>query len=103
MNNKEILHMAENEKKDEGMQQAEAKGRRIGEIAFSLVFIFIIIFNLCTEHDNNAPFAMFWAFAAASAYPKYQFTKQKSYLVITISGSVVSLASLINLVLTNVR
>ena len=90
----------ENIDKDEGMTEAENRGRRIGVMAFSAIFIFIVLFNLFNGQPNYAPMAMFWAFLSAEAYPKYRFTKQKAYLVTTIAGGVASLASLASFVLS---
>jgi hypothetical protein len=98
MNKEDILAKSRNEKSDEGMQQAENKGRRIGVSAFCGIFIFIVIFNLFNGQQSFAPQAMFWAFVAAEAYPKYRFTKQKSYLVSTIAGSIASVAFLANFI-----
>lgn len=45
MNREEILAKSRAEKTDEGMQQAENRGRRIGVSAFCCVYVFIVIFN----------------------------------------------------------
>lgn len=100
MDKEEILAKSRQEKKDEGMTEAENRGHRIGVMAFSAVFIFIVLFNLFNGQSNYAPMAMFWAFLSAEAYPKYRFTKQKAYLVTTIAGGVASLASLASFVLS---
>lgn len=100
MNKEEILERSRKEHKDEGFQSAEDKGRELGMIAFCLVFIFITIFNLIHGRENEAPLAMFWAFLAAEAYPKYRFTKRKSYLVSTIAGAIASILNLIQYVIT---
>lgn len=99
MNKDEILAKSRNEKSDEGMQQAENKGRRIGVSAFCGVFIFIVIFNLFNGQQSYAPQAMFWAFVAAEAYPKYRFTKRKEYLISTIAGCIASVAFLVNFII----
>ena len=99
MNKEEILMKSRKEKKDEGMIQAENHGREIGISAFCLVFIFVYLFNFFTNQPNHGPFAMFWAFMAAEAYPKYRFSKSKAYLVTTIAGSITSIISLLSLIL----
>ncbi len=96
MNKEEVLERSRAEETDEGMQQAENRGRRIGEMAFSVVFVFIVVFNLFTGQNNYVPMAMFWAFIAAESYPKYQFTKNKAFLISTIAGSIASAASLVS-------
>lgn len=101
MNKEDVLERSRAEKVDEGMQEAENRGRRIGEIAFCGVFIFITLFNFFKGQPNYAPMAMLWAFLAAESYPKYQFSKNKSYLVATIAGTVASIASLVSFVISN--
>ncbi len=103
MNKEEILTRSRNENKDEGMSAAENKGRKIGSLVFCLVFIFITVFNLLNGQSNYAPAAMFWAFIAAESYPKYVFTKQKTYMVTTVAGAVASIASLGSFIITTLR
>lgn len=103
MNKDEILEKSRAEKDDEGMQEAENRGRRIGEIAFCSIFIFIVLFNFFTGQDNYAAMSMFWAFMAAQAYPKYQFTKKKVFLVTAIAGAAASIASLVSFIIVSLR
>lgn len=102
MNKEEIL-MRSRKEKDEGMEYIENRGRKIGFTAFCCIFIFIVLFNLFTGQTNYAVFSMFWAFAAAEAFPKYQFTGQKTFLVTTICGSVACIASLLSYVISTLR
>ena len=103
MNKEQILARIRAANEDEGMQQAENNGRKIGFIAFCFVFIFIILFSVFNGQHSYAPYAMFWAFMAAEAYPKYRFTKKKVYLLLTIAGSLASIASLANFILNVLR
>ena len=86
MNREEILAKSRAEKMDEGMQQAENRGRRIGVSAFCCVYVFIVIFNFVQGYPSYGFHAMFWAFVAAEAYPKYRFTGNKGFLVSTVAG-----------------
>ena len=95
MNREEILAKSRAEKTDEGMQQAENRGRRIGVSAFCCVYVFIVIFNFVH--------AMFWAFVAAEAYPKYRFTGNKGFLASTVAGTLASAASLGSFVISVLR
>lgn len=95
MDKEEILKKSRNEQRDEGMILADNKGKKIGASAFCFVFIFIILVNMLKGQPNYAPNAMFWAFLAADALPKYQFTKSKVYLVTVIAGFIASLTFLI--------
>lgn len=99
MNREEILAKSRNENKDEGMIAAENRGREIGMAAFTIVFIFIAFFNFFHGQDNNTISALFWIFLAAESFPKYQFTKNKIYLVTTIAGALTCILSLVNYVL----
>ena len=103
MDREEILQKSRQENADEGFQHAEDTGRKIGFLAFAVVFILIVLFNLFHGKDNYAPFAMFWAFTAAEAYPKYKFTQNKAYLITAVCGAIASLASLLSFVLSCLR
>lgn len=103
MDREEILQKSRQENADEGFQHAEDTGRKIGFLAFAVVFILIVLFNLFYGKDNYAPFAMFWAFTAAEAYPKYKFTQNKAYLITAVCGAIASLASLLSFVLSFLR
>lgn len=95
MNKEEILSKSRSEKKDEGMELAETKGRKAGITAFCIVFVILVFINLFSGRSNNAIFSMFWAYSAAEAFPKYKFTGKKSYRVTVIAGSLASFAFLL--------
>jgi len=100
----EILNKSRQEKFDEGMLHSEEKGRKIGIKVFCGVFIFIVLFNMFFSHGNNTTFyavsSMFWAFAAGEAFPKYQFTHNKAFMVTTVVGGIASAAYLASFVLS---
>jgi len=104
MNKEEILNKSRQEKFDEGMLHSEEKGRKIGIKVFCGVFIFIVLFNMFFSHGNNTTFyavsSMFWAFAAGEAFPKYQFTHNKAFMVTTVVGGIASAAYLASFVLS---
>lgn len=95
LNRQEILEKSRKENNDEGMVYAQNRGRMFGYIGFGIVFLFIIIFNLFNGRDSYAPMAMFWAFICFESYPKFIFTKRKSYLALTILSAVTTLSFLI--------
>ncbi len=99
MDKEEILNKSRQSKKDEGLEYIENKGRKIGHIAFCCVFIFIVLFNIFRGQQSFAIYALFWAFFAADALPKYQFTHKKSYLVVIVAGAIASIANLVNFIL----
>ncbi len=101
----EILEKSRNEKADEGMENAENQGRKIGFIAFGIIFSALVLFNLFMSKTDTlyAILALFWVFSAAEAYVKYRFTKKKVYLVTVIAGSIASLAFVANHVLITLK
>lgn len=105
MNKKEVLEKSRQSHKDEGIEYAENQGRKIGFIAFTLLFAFLIIFNLFfgESSTHHAVLSLFWAFIAAEGYGKYRFFKEKVYLVTVIAGSIASVLSVANYVLTTLR
>lgn len=70
MNREEILARSRKENVDEGLRDAQNRGRRIGTAAFAGMVI------------------------AAQYYPLYQFTKKSGYLMSAILGATASLAFL---------
>lgn len=105
MNKEEILEKSRQSHKDEGIEYAENQGRKIGFIVFSLLFAFLIIFNLFFGESStfHALSSLFWAFIAAEGYGKYNFSKRKVYLVTVIAGSIASVVSVANYVLATLR
>lgn len=103
MKKDEILNRSRQEKRDEGMEYVKNNGLKIGFVAFSLVFIFIVIFNFFMGMQNHSVFALYWTFFAVAIIPKYQFTKNKAYLIAIIGGIVAATISLISFVITSVR
>ena len=100
MDRNEILEKSRNEGSDEGMTNAQNKGRRLGWSAFCLVEIVVLGFNLCLGASNFLPLAFFWAFAAAEAYPMYCFTQKRRYLTTVILGGVFSVFCVICYILS---
>lgn len=103
MNKDEILEKSRGAKVDEGLLDAEAKGRKIGETAFCLMFIPLVIFDTFTGRPIYGTFALFWAFCAGEAYPKYRFTGKKSYLITTIVGGLAAVLFLVCHVLDTLK
>lgn len=94
MNKDEILARSRKEKDDEGLREAQNKGRRIGTAAFACMVIVILIFDLIQGRNSYSVLAIFWTYIAAQSYPLYRFTNKSSYLISTISGMVAALAFL---------
>lgn len=105
MNKKEILERSRQLHQDEGMEYAESQGRKIGFVAFCILFLFLAIFNLFYGESVtfHAISSLFWAFIAGESYGKYRFTKTKLYLVSVIAGSIASFLSIVNYIITTLR
>ncbi len=63
MDKNTVLEKSRNSRRDEGIECAESKGRKIGFVIFSLIFLFIILFNLFFSGGNNSVF-----YAASSMF-----------------------------------
>lgn len=94
MNKEEILQASRAQKEDEGQIYAEQYGRKIGYIAFSVLFAAIVLFNLFMEQSNYVPFTLFWAFFGAEAYGKYRVTQKKSHLFTTVCSAIAAVCFL---------
>lgn len=103
MNRQEILERAQREGrsgKDEGIKQAENRGRGIALFMIGLVYLFVLFVNLYydkTEY-NCVPSAFFCAIIAAEAYSRYCFTKKKASLALLVVAALAVVASLIQYV-----
>lgn len=95
MDKKEILEKAQAEAVDEGLKDAQNKGRIWGVAAFTIVYIAITIFNSVKDRPNDLANTFFTAYLAAESIPEYLFTKKKIYLFIAIFGAVAAIISLI--------
>ncbi|MDD6795938.1 MAG: DUF6442 family protein [Clostridiaceae bacterium] len=105
MNKEEILEKSRQSTIDEGIEHAENEGRKTGYIIFTIVYAFIITFNLFFgESDTfHALSSLFSIFIATEAFQKYRFIKNKIYLISAIAAGMTSIISLINYILTTLR
>ena len=86
----------------------ECSRRRTGGVEsesarFAACMFFIVIFNFVQGYPSYGFHAMFWAFVAAEAYPKYRFTGNKGFLASTVAGTLASAASLGSFVISVLR
>ncbi|MCC0638340.1 MULTISPECIES: DUF6442 family protein [unclassified Clostridioides] len=103
MNKEEILNKSRQSRKDEGLEYVENKGRKIGYIAFTCVFCFIVIFNAFIGQKSYTVAALFWTFIVAESIAKYQFTRKKQYIFVATFSLIVTITSLINFVSASLR
>ena len=102
MNKKDILDLAQREKRDEGEDAMENKSRRIGSLedqAISLAVIFLclclIILNNHFGRENDSLNALLCTMAAVEFYVRFAFTKKISDLVLALIGTVFVILSLV--------
>lgn len=83
MKKEEILEKSRQAHQDEGMQNAETKGREIGYIAFIILFAILAILCLLFWQMNAfyAISALFWTHYSAEWFSKYRFIKKKRHLI----------------------
>ena len=84
MNKEEILEKSRKDYNDEGMIQAENKGREIGFIYIEIVCIIITITKLYYNYEIFDIYTILFTIEGSSSYAMYKFTKKKSYLLRTI-------------------
>lgn len=94
----EILAKSRLEKKDEGVEFAQNKGRGIGISGMMIVFVFLMLYNLVKGKDNDAIFALFWTYTGLESYGQYKIRKEKALLVAGIAGMIAGVTYLINYV-----
>ena len=96
MDKKEILEKAQTESVDEGLENAQNKGRLWGVGAFILVYVAVTIFNSIKNRSNDLPSTFMMAYIAAESIPEYIFTKKKIYIFTAVFGAIAAIISLIS-------
>lgn len=103
INKDQILNKSRKENKDEGMEYAENRGRKLGFAAMFIFYISLITFDFFMGKINYAPLSLYCAYIAAESIPKYLFTRKKTYLVSVIGGFTSAILLFVNYVLEQVR
>ena len=78
MNKKDILDLAQREKRDEGEDAMENKSRRIGSLAVIFLCLCLIILNNHFGRENDSLNALLCTMAAVEFYVRFTFTKKIS-------------------------
>ena len=97
MKKEEILEKSRQSQDDEGVEYATDKGRKIGFTLVSLlvsVFILLSAFFARTDQTSTiyALCSLYWTYCYAESYAKYQFTKTRISLVISIIGGIAAIS-----------
>ncbi|MBD7915840.1 hypothetical protein H9660_11860 [Clostridium sp. Sa3CUN1] len=103
MKKDEILKKSRESINDEGIEYAENKGRKIGFISFTILFLFISIFNLFFGEPKPfyATISLFSILISGEFYGKYYFNKSKLYLIATILAIITTILFLIKFILVS--
>lgn len=82
MDRDEILRKSRSQKEDEGMTQAENRGRKWGWDIMYVVFGVLLFFNICVNQQdvNTALWALMSSFFMAETWSKFFFTKEEKDL-----------------------
>lgn len=92
MDREEVLAHSRREKRDEGEEYAENRGRRLGETGMLLMFFTLFILNGWHGIDNAQVGALFLAYVGMESCGRYTVTRNRKLLV---SGGVSLLCSLL--------
>ena len=95
MNKKDLLDLAQREKRDEGEDAMENKSRRIGSLAVIFLCLCLIILNNHFGRANDSLNALLCTMAAVEFYVRFTFTKKISDLVLALIGTVFVILSLV--------
>ncbi|MCL2050257.1 MAG: DUF6442 family protein [Lachnospiraceae bacterium] len=88
-----ILERSRNAKKDEGMENADYRGSKIGVIIYAVVAFILIIFCIPAKMDIvNAIASLSFAWVVGGTFSYYRFTKRKIHLVCVIASGIAVIA-----------
>lgn len=83
-----ILARSRKEGVDEGLTAAKDRGQRLGLTVFSIVAIFLLLFDMYHELPSfYATAALVLSFSAIGNYPLYRFTGKKKHLLYAVCSS----------------
>lgn len=95
-NKEKVLEQSRNSNTDEGAEYFEIQGYKLGLRIFSILIIFIILFDIFFRNTfNHTAFALYNIVVGSSFIYKYKFTGKKYYLTIAILNIIASIESLI--------
>jgi hypothetical protein len=97
MNRDDILERSRKEKEDEGQVAADNTGRKIGYLAFIVVYILLVIYSMLSGEYKTmwAIIGLFWVPITFLHYGRYRFSKEKKYLVTAIICGIASITTLL--------
>ncbi|SCK01813.1 Uncharacterised protein [uncultured Clostridium sp.] len=99
MDKEEILSKSRQEKKDEGVEFVENKGRKIGFTVFTCVYVFILACNVEMGRSSYEVNALLFTFLSSEAVLKYKFTHKNKYLIFSIVSIIITIFSLVKYII----
>ena len=89
----EILAKSKKNGKDEGMENADYRGSKIGVIIYAVIAFFLMIFSIPDRMDIvNTIAALSFAWVVGGTFSHYRFTRDKFYLAYFIASAVAAVA-----------
>ena len=89
----EILAKSKKAKKDEGMENADYRGSKIGVFVYAGVAFFLMIFSMPDNMNIVSAIAsLSFAWVVGGTFSYYRFTKEKFYLVCVIASAIATIA-----------
>jgi len=89
----EILAESKKTKKDEGMENADYRGSKIGVIVYAVVALFLVFFSIPDKMNVvNAIASLSFAWVVGGTLSYYRFTKKKSLLACAIASAIATVA-----------
>ncbi len=103
MTKEEILEKSRLENIDEGVQQTELTGIKLGFWWMSVIYAVVAISNLIIIFIKGGEMlafyvasSMYFAFSASGAYAKYKFSQEKKYRFLMFCSIIGSVAFFLN-------
>jgi len=103
MNKEDILAKSRKENKDEGLEHAKNKGRKVGTAGMSLIVAALVIYNFVNGLSSYAIFAVFSTYLGFEMYGLYSFTKKKGFLAGMAAGILAGLVFFVNYIISTAR
>lgn len=95
MDRNEVLERSrkENQLHDEGVQDAQQKGRRVGIAGFFLFVAIVVVYNMVLGINNPLPVAFMLVYLTCQAWGQYVERRDTIVLITGITGSVGTVAA----------
>ncbi len=94
MNREEILEKSRKSVVDEGLENAQKRGNDLGRLLFSLVSVFVVIFNVRHGESYALPMTFIALFVASDHLAAFRFTKKKYDLIMALLTGVTCILAL---------